>query len=114
MSVVAKSTENLTQAEKLKDLGIKFVNKDVTTVPADSNVHLVIVKDILDPKIFKNLSDSLMDGGFVLLEERGSKFNEKTVKSLGLEIVASQQTDENKYTLLRKVKKDHQFYLNFI
>ena len=110
MSIVAKSTENFAQAEKLKNLGIKFVNKDVNKAPADSNVHLVVGKDASDPKILKNMSESVMDGGFVLLEEVSSKLNEKTVKSLGLEIVASQQTDEYKYTLIRKVKY-HQLLL---
>lgn len=92
-------------AEKLEELGVRVVQKDVFTSEAiDSNCHLIIAADQFNNAVLvKNVTDSLKVGGCALFID-SKKPSEQQLNSTGLELVANLQSQDNKtFVLLRKV-----------
>ena len=88
----------------LETVGIKAVQKDVTTQMVDQNVHLVVLSDILvhgNIAILSNSVSALKPGGFILLEEPKGGVENKLPNS-DLEVVAQYSTSTKTYVLLRK------------
>lgn len=93
----------------LEPLSIKAANKDVRTVVPEQNCHLAIGVDVLSrhgAAVLKNMNDSLLPGGMILLEEvhgfLNSNPNLKPLQDLDLDIISFQLSQNNTYLVVRK------------
>lgn len=106
---VATSLPSATFTPILEPLSIKIVNKDIKTTVPDQNCHLVMGVDVLSrhgKDVLKNMMDSLIVGGMVLLEETinvlANPEHKNMLESLQLNVIAVQKSTTNTYILLRK------------
>ncbi|XP_043486066.1 fatty acid synthase [Polistes fuscatus] len=94
-------------AASLDQSDIKIVAIDVNNALAGQDLHLVIAADVLSNKslnVLENLSKSLKNGGFIILEETG-KFDAKLLEGTGLAIVSTQINAGKVYVLLKKLEQ---------
>lgn len=89
----------------LESIGVKVVQKDVTTTVVDQNVHLIVARDLISQKMFnvlENAANSLKAGGMILLEEMDGQTDLNTIHKAGFELVGKQTAGPKMYLLLRK------------
>ncbi|KAI4493375.1 hypothetical protein M0802_009435 [Mischocyttarus mexicanus] len=94
-------------AASLDQLDIKIETVDINNALAGQDLHLVIGADVLSNKsltVLENLSNSLKNGGFIILEETG-KFDAKLLKDTGLTVVSTQVNAGKIYVLLKKLEQ---------
>lgn len=97
-------------AASLDQSNVKIVVKDINNAPAGQDLHLVLAADVLSNKsltVLGNLSNSLKNGGFVILEETGN-FDVKLLKGSGLTVVSTQVNAGKTYVLLKKLEQKGQ------
>ncbi|XP_031841485.2 fatty acid synthase 1 [Nomia melanderi] len=83
---------------------IKVIQRDTSVAPIGQDLHLILSFNVLSKKsdsTLEHLSDSLNEGGFLLLEESGA-INLNNLKSFDLICVAKQTVHGKCYVLLKK------------
>ncbi|KOC60060.1 Fatty acid synthase [Habropoda laboriosa] len=101
LQVVAPSKDGYSNLEAMS---VKIVVRNENTGPVGQDVHLVMAGNLLSSnslQALKNLSDSVRDGGFVLLEETNHA-DPNLVKNTDLVYVARQVAPGKSYILLKK------------
>ncbi|KAF7386952.1 hypothetical protein HZH66_011404 [Vespula vulgaris] len=108
LQLIATSPDNY--AASLDQSNVKIVAKDINNAPAGQDLHLVLAADVLSNKsltVLGNLSNSLKNGGFIILEETGN-FDVKLLKGTGLTVVSTQINAGKTYVLLKKLEQKGQ------
>lgn len=103
--LVTTSPENY--ANVIDQFDVKIVKRDINKVPAGQDLHLVLASDVLTNKrmdVLQNLSTSLKNDGFIILEETGT-YDKNAVKGTDLTYVAAQVSSGRTYVLLKKTKQ---------
>lgn len=92
----------------MKRRGIGTIFKDAQLEPLGQDIHLILAYNILSSyqnAKLKNITDSLKNGGFLLLEESGS-LGTAVIEKAGLIMVSKQIVTGRSYVLLKKMEKD--------
>ncbi|XP_047360366.1 fatty acid synthase-like [Vespa velutina] len=108
LQLITTSPDNY--ATFLDQSNVKIVAKDINNSPAGQDLHLVLAADVLSNKsltVLGNLSNSLKNGGFIILEETGN-FDVKLLKGTGLMVVSTQVNAGKTYVLLKKLEEKGQ------
>lgn len=103
MDATIATTQAQALAPFLGPMEVKMTAKSLENVPLDSNAHVAIAFDVTQSENkFNNLTESVKDGGFVIISE-SNDVPQTLIQNTNLDFISKLSAEDRTFYLLRKV-----------